>query len=601
MSLFRLSASTSHHGHAVTAWRGWDEWRRCYANMFASADDSTQQTAAVDMVRCWRARGRVPLAVDCTAQLVELNLQHAQPAAAAAAAASSSARPAPAPACSTLASRHQYALCLLRLVNGILDPQQSKQHAQSIASLAKQVDLPRILVDIRHEATHQQLPSLPMLQMASRAALEWLQRHYWNAQSHALSKTEDTLRAQLKAYKKALERSAAAAAASGKAAARDEAAIAVSVNNGDTIFLTDTSAAPSIASLPEKAVDALKALFSFLSSGHTLAHTKSIVESTLVPLLLSDAAMIKPPKQSRVSLSSVFRRLVETWDAALSVLAQRLKSQAINLPQMLLQAIVDRLAHHTKSSSSSKQEESSSHWEPDLLREWALHLLNAHASTIFRESASAEPAASASSSSTPAKKRSHATAMAAAAESTPVSAAASSPLDTLLHSCLTHLNPWTLALVSVLFPLFKASHNATTHDAEAVKALEALLAVTTRALFPDQRIMQSATVGAVTAVKNPTPLADIRAFIAAHSSIGPATPSAAASSSSAAVPASSSSASSAPSRLLVRAHDFPFLPLGVSPGEPQLDLWLEDGQALAHTMHGTRPATAHRSRVCDCN
>ena len=76
--------------------------------------------------------------MDCTAQLVELNLQHHYPSSSS----SSSSAPAAAP-CSALASRHQYSLCLLRLVNGILDPQQSKQHAQSINTLAKKINMPR--------------------------------------------------------------------------------------------------------------------------------------------------------------------------------------------------------------------------------------------------------------------------------------------------------------------------------------------------------------------------------------------------------------------------------------------------------------------------
>ena len=44
------------------------------------------------------------------------------------------------------------------MVNGVLDPLQSRSYAQSITSLAAQLHLPRLLVDVRHEATHQTLP-----------------------------------------------------------------------------------------------------------------------------------------------------------------------------------------------------------------------------------------------------------------------------------------------------------------------------------------------------------------------------------------------------------------------------------------------------------
>ena len=46
--------------------------------------------------------------------------------------------------------------------------------------------LPRALVDLRHEATHNDLPSLPLLRVAAGAALEWLRATYWNPQQHTL-------------------------------------------------------------------------------------------------------------------------------------------------------------------------------------------------------------------------------------------------------------------------------------------------------------------------------------------------------------------------------------------------------------------------------
>ena len=138
--------------------------------------------------------------------------------------------------------------------------------------------------------------------MASLAALDWLQRHYWTAQAHALSKTDDALRTHLKAYKRALERSAASltpAAAAAKAA-RD-AAIAISVNQGDTILLSEAGVhASGGGSMPDRAQEALRALFSALASGNTLQHTRTVVEGKLVPMLLSDMFMLKPPKQRYV-------------------------------------------------------------------------------------------------------------------------------------------------------------------------------------------------------------------------------------------------------------------------------------------------------------
>ena len=43
--------------------------------------------------------------------------------------------------------------------------------------------LPRILVDVRHEASHNELPSLALLRMAAASALTWLKKSYWKQQS----------------------------------------------------------------------------------------------------------------------------------------------------------------------------------------------------------------------------------------------------------------------------------------------------------------------------------------------------------------------------------------------------------------------------------
>lgn len=44
-----------------------------------------------------------------------------------------------------------------------------------------------MLVDLRHEATHNELPSLPLLRVAACQALAWLRASYWQAQSDQLA------------------------------------------------------------------------------------------------------------------------------------------------------------------------------------------------------------------------------------------------------------------------------------------------------------------------------------------------------------------------------------------------------------------------------
>jgi len=64
-------------------------------------------------------------------------------------------------------------------VTGLLDSQQDKQKKQSMYSLAKTIGLPATFVELRHQATHEQLPSLLRLRGAAKKALSWIWDFYW--------------------------------------------------------------------------------------------------------------------------------------------------------------------------------------------------------------------------------------------------------------------------------------------------------------------------------------------------------------------------------------------------------------------------------------
>ena len=69
------------------------------------------------------------------------------------------------------------------LLNGVVD-QSHKRKGQSISDSANLIGLPRLLVDIRHEASHNQLLTLPLLRLASKQGLDWLKSHYWEPQKN---------------------------------------------------------------------------------------------------------------------------------------------------------------------------------------------------------------------------------------------------------------------------------------------------------------------------------------------------------------------------------------------------------------------------------
>ena len=64
-------------------------------------------------------------------------------------------------------------------VTGLLDMQQDKQRKMSMFSIAKTIGLPATFVELRHQATHEQLPSLSRLRAAAEKALAWIWEYYW--------------------------------------------------------------------------------------------------------------------------------------------------------------------------------------------------------------------------------------------------------------------------------------------------------------------------------------------------------------------------------------------------------------------------------------
>lgn len=65
-----------------------------------------------------------------------------------------------------------------RFVTGLVD---SKLHGQRKTMFQRAVDtgLPASFVELRHEATHRELPSLVVLRNAAQRSLEWLWDYYW--------------------------------------------------------------------------------------------------------------------------------------------------------------------------------------------------------------------------------------------------------------------------------------------------------------------------------------------------------------------------------------------------------------------------------------
>jgi hypothetical protein len=221
-------------------WHSWEEWsfvadafcgrRRGREEEVEDDDENTddekkkkQQTMmrvvrAIEIVQMWRVRGRVPLAIDAHAQIAELHLMDEEAVKArekrqnqkrrvdgggeettkaAGTAAAGTAAAGTYQSESTL--RLSYAMTLTRLVNGICDPSQKGKFAVSVQTLASQLNVPRTLVDIRHDSTHNQLPSIQRLRKASEDAIGWLNVHYWERQKRKLERVKEEMRLAIRA------------------------------------------------------------------------------------------------------------------------------------------------------------------------------------------------------------------------------------------------------------------------------------------------------------------------------------------------------------------------------------------------------------------
>lgn len=160
----------------ATPWQDWCEWQQVYTALFT--DDDSEQQRALSRVAAWRSRTPLPVAVSATAQLLELQL-HERLARGHHHGVGGASR-------SHLELSLQYASAVVRCVNGLVDSAQKGAYALAVSSLAMRIGIPLWIVDLRHESTHNQLPSLPVLRFAAQHLLAWLRAHYWLQQDELL-------------------------------------------------------------------------------------------------------------------------------------------------------------------------------------------------------------------------------------------------------------------------------------------------------------------------------------------------------------------------------------------------------------------------------
>ncbi|CAJ1975194.1 unnamed protein product [Sphenostylis stenocarpa] len=78
-----------------------------------------------------------------------------------------------------------YCMAVMRLVNVAVEKTRKKE-VTSIAVAADAIGILRMLIDIQHEGSHRELPTLKIVRSASVKALDWLKSYYWEPQSKAI-------------------------------------------------------------------------------------------------------------------------------------------------------------------------------------------------------------------------------------------------------------------------------------------------------------------------------------------------------------------------------------------------------------------------------
>jgi hypothetical protein len=182
-------------------WISWEEWDIAKKGFYATllADPYFEKRVeALKIVSLWRCRGGgLPHSIESTSHLAEISMLDTI-------ASSSSVQKIDGTSTpgtilnilktSEISLRLQYTLAIIRSVNGLVDPSQQAVFAESVMSLAQRRGIPGWIVEIRHDGTHNQLPSMAVLRDAAQFLMHWYYVNYWDVQSKHLRLLNESTR-----------------------------------------------------------------------------------------------------------------------------------------------------------------------------------------------------------------------------------------------------------------------------------------------------------------------------------------------------------------------------------------------------------------------
>jgi hypothetical protein len=143
----------------------WVEWKFVYKMIFSNSIEDIN--TGIDRISIWKKSEKLLLhPIESTMDFLILKYQ------------------------SAYSSRRElnlsYGMAIVRMVDGFSQIIEDQQWFNSIHTKMENLELPAVLVKLRHMSSHQELPELSYLQFAGDIALDWLKERYWKVQHEIL-------------------------------------------------------------------------------------------------------------------------------------------------------------------------------------------------------------------------------------------------------------------------------------------------------------------------------------------------------------------------------------------------------------------------------
>ncbi|ELU17594.1 hypothetical protein CAPTEDRAFT_226006 [Capitella teleta] len=164
VTILKMAAPTER----VCGWIDRQEFQNVYECLYSR--DLEQQEHALHKIALWKCRVQQKLStsIECTAQLVLATVEDKK-------------RQTQTEHCGDPVLRLNHAMALVRFINLITEKNQNKMFAKPVHHLAEELGVPEWIVDLRHEATHGNMPTLAIMRTATDFALNWLKEEYWES------------------------------------------------------------------------------------------------------------------------------------------------------------------------------------------------------------------------------------------------------------------------------------------------------------------------------------------------------------------------------------------------------------------------------------